>query len=99
MDLTGKMLVTSGRISSEMVAKAAHLGIAVVASRTSPTDMAVRLAEEQGITMVGYLRGGKFIVYSHPERFDCEITANVIEAATVIPAAEEPDQVLPSCGG
>lgn len=71
VDLAGKTLVTSGRISSEMVAKAAHLGIVVVASRTSPTDMAVRLAEEQGMTVVGYLRGGKFIVYSHPERLDC----------------------------
>lgn len=72
--LAGKTLVTSGRISSEMVAKAAHLGIAVVASRTSPTDMAVRLAEERGMTVVGYLRGGGFIIYCHPERLDCTIT-------------------------
>ncbi len=73
VDLAGKSLVTSGRISSEMVAKAANLGIAVLASRTSPTDMAVRLAEEQGIMMVGYLRGGKFFVYSHPELLDCAV--------------------------
>ncbi len=71
VDLTGKVLVTSGRISSEMVAKAAGLGIGVVVSRTSPTDMAVRLAREQGILMIGYLRGGRFIVYSRPERLEC----------------------------
>jgi len=73
VDLTGRTLVTSGRVSSEMVAKSAHLGIAVIATRTSPTDMAVRLAEQQGITLIGYLRGGAFVVYSHPERLDCEI--------------------------
>jgi FdhD protein len=84
VDLAGKTLVTSGRISSEMVAKSAHLGIAVIASRTSPTDMAVRLAEEQGITVVGYLRGGKFLVYCHPERLDCVISSKIQEVTGVI---------------
>jgi FdhD protein len=74
INLAGQTLVTSGRISSEMVAKAALLGIAVIASRTSPTDMAVRLAEEQGIMIIGYLRGGRFIVYSHPERLECAVS-------------------------
>ncbi len=79
INLVGQTLVTSGRISSEMVAKAAHLGVRVLVSRTSPTDMAVRLAEEQGIMLVGYLRGGKFIVYSHPELLDCGcMSANIL---------------------
>ncbi len=73
INLTGLTLVTSGRISSEMVAKAATLGIGVLVSRTSPTDMAVRLAEEQGIMLVGYLRGGRFVVYCHHELLDCSI--------------------------
>jgi FdhD protein len=68
IDLHGLMLVTSGRISTEMAAKAAQLGIPLMASRTSPTDMAVRLCDESGITLIGYLRGGRFTVYSHPER-------------------------------
>lgn len=68
VDLCGRLLATSGRISTEMVAKAASLGIAVVASRTSPTDLAVRAAEAAGITLIGYLRGDSFEVYSHPER-------------------------------
>lgn len=66
-DLAGKILVTSGRISAEMAAKAASLGIPVIASRTSPTDMAIRICQEAGITLIGYLRGGKFTVYAHPE--------------------------------
>lgn len=68
IDLTGKLLVTSGRISTEMVAKAARLGIALIASRTSPTALAIRMAEAAGITLIGYLRGESFELYSHPER-------------------------------
>jgi len=68
IDLSGKILVTSGRVSSEMAAKAAALGIALIASRTSPTDMAVRIASELGITLVGYARGGRFNLYAHPWR-------------------------------
>jgi FdhD protein len=67
VDLAGKILVTSGRVSSEMAAKAAVLGIAVIASRTSPTDMAVRICEERAITLLGYVRGRKFNLYTHPE--------------------------------
>lgn len=68
VDLTGKMLVTSGRVSSEMVAKASLLGISLIASRTSPTDMAVQIGNQLGITLIGYVRGRKFNVYTHPQR-------------------------------
>ncbi len=68
LELSGCLLVTSGRISSEMAGKASQLGIAVLASRTSPTDMAVRLCEQAGMTLVGYLRGGRCEVYCHAER-------------------------------
>ncbi|WP_305043844.1 formate dehydrogenase accessory sulfurtransferase FdhD, partial [Geoalkalibacter sp.] len=68
IDLAGRLLVTSGRVSTEMVAKAARLGIALIASRTSPTDKAIELAEQAGITLVGYLRGESFEVYCHAER-------------------------------
>jgi len=67
ISLAGNILVTSGRVSTELVAKASLLGIDVIASRTSPTDMAVRMAEEAGITLVGYVRADSFKVYSHPE--------------------------------
>lgn len=68
MDLAGALLVTSGRVSAEMAAKAASLGIRLIASRTSPTDMAIRICNEGGIALIGYLRGGKFTVYAHPEQ-------------------------------
>ncbi len=72
VETTGRMLVTSGRISTEMVAKSARLGIALIASRTSPTDQAMRLAEEAGITLVGYVRADSFEVYTHPQRISAE---------------------------
>lgn len=67
IDLKGKVLLTSGRVSSEMVTKAALLGIASIVSRTSPTDLAVKLAKEAGITLIGYLRASGFNVYTYPE--------------------------------
>jgi FdhD protein len=51
-----RILLSTGRISSEMLLKAARMGVPVVASRTSPTEMAVALAEQLGITVCGYVR-------------------------------------------
>jgi FdhD protein len=84
VDLSGNILVTSGRISSEMVAKAAVLGIVVIASRTSPTDLAVRMAQELGITLIGYARGGRFNLYSHPERIAVPPEENRIADVTCV---------------
>jgi FdhD protein len=71
VDLAGRILVASGRVSSEMAAKAGALGISVIASRTSPTDLAVKICAELGITLAGYVRGRRFNVYTHP----CRIAA------------------------
>lgn len=68
VDLAGCMLLTSGRVSSEMAAKAASLGVALIASRTSPTDMAVRICRETGIGLLGYVRGAGFRIAACPER-------------------------------
>lgn len=68
IDLSGTMLVTSGRVSTELAAKAAMLGISLIASRTSPTNMAVKMCEESGIVLIGYVRGGHFTIYTCPER-------------------------------
>jgi FdhD protein len=70
IDMAGAELVTSGRVSTEMVAKAALMGISVIASRTSPTDMAIKLCDQAGICLIGYVRGGSFILYSHPEAIE-----------------------------
>jgi FdhD protein len=63
-----RLLLSTGRVSSEMILKAARMQVPIVVSRTSPTERAVRLARDLGITVIGYVRGGRFTVYSHPER-------------------------------
>ncbi|MDY6892550.1 MAG: formate dehydrogenase accessory sulfurtransferase FdhD [Chloroflexota bacterium] len=62
------VLVATGRISSEMLIKAARMEIPVVISRSSPTDRAISLAQELGITLIGYVRGKRLSVYSHGDR-------------------------------
>jgi FdhD protein len=66
--LERRIIVTTGRISSEMLQKSARLGAQVVISRTSPTAMSVEMADEIGITLIGYARRNQFLVYAHPER-------------------------------
>ena len=63
-----RMLLTTGRVSSEMVAKAAKMEVPIVASRSPPTDLAFKLAREWEMTVVGYVRGDKMNVYSRPDR-------------------------------
>ncbi|ARK29084.1 formate dehydrogenase accessory sulfurtransferase FdhD [Halalkalibacter krulwichiae] len=63
-----KILVFSGRISSEILTKAAKIGVGVVLSKSAPTDLAIKLAEDLNITAVGFIRGQSFNIYSHPER-------------------------------
>jgi FdhD protein len=59
-----RILLSTGRISSEMLLKAARMAVPVVASRTSPTEMAIGLAEQLGITVVGYLRSESLNLYA-----------------------------------
>lgn len=66
------ILLTSGRISSEMVSKTAHMGVPVIVSRTSPTTLSVELAEAWGITLVGYTRRKSFRVYAGKGRVSQE---------------------------
>ena len=59
-----RILLSTGRVSSEMLLKAARMGVPLIASRTSPTEMAVALAEQLGITVVGYVRGDGLNLYA-----------------------------------
>jgi FdhD protein len=68
IDTQGKILMSSGRISSEMINKARRLGTPIVCSRTSPTSLSVALAEAWQITIVAYLRQDRMRVYTHPQR-------------------------------
>jgi len=54
------------------VFKTFALGVPMIVSRTSPTALAVDCADEAGITLIGYLRGAQFDIYSHPERLQME---------------------------
>jgi FdhD protein len=72
IDPHDKILLCTGRISSEMINKAAHMGCPIVASRTSPTSMAVQLARQWNITLAGYVRRDQMKVYAHPERLKNE---------------------------
>jgi FdhD protein len=59
-----RILLSTGRISSEMLLKAARMGVPVVASRTSPTEMAVALAEQLNVTVCGYVRPDGLNLYA-----------------------------------
>jgi FdhD protein len=66
--LPHKILITTGRISSEMLQKAARLQVEILISRTSPSSLSIQLAERMGVTLIGYARRDRFNVYAHPER-------------------------------
>lgn len=61
-------LVSTGRISSEILHKARRMGIPIIVSRGAPTHQGILLAEEMGMTVVGFVRPTNFAVYTHPER-------------------------------
>ncbi len=68
--LHGRILMVSGRVSFEIVQKAAVAGIPFLCAVSAPSDLAVEAAERLGMTLVGFLRGDGFNVYAHPERID-----------------------------
>ncbi|MHB1392365.1 MAG: formate dehydrogenase accessory sulfurtransferase FdhD [Clostridia bacterium] len=68
IELSDKIVLTSGRVSSEMLIKAAKGRIPVIISRSAPTDLAVELAEQLGIAVIGFARGQRMNVYSNPGR-------------------------------
>jgi FdhD protein len=70
LPLWDRILLVSGRVSFEIVQKAAVAGIPIVCAVSAPSDLAIRLADRVGITLVGFLRGDGFNVYTHDGRID-----------------------------
>lgn len=64
----GRIILASGRISSEMLNKAAKMRVPVIISRTSPTSLSVELGRAWKITVIGYARGPTYRIYTTPER-------------------------------
>src|SRR5215207_4518977 len=68
LPLTGMVLFVSGRCSFEVVQKAAVAGVPLIAAVSAPSSLAVELADQTGMTLVGFLRGDTMNVYTHPHR-------------------------------
>ena len=62
------ILITSGRISSEILLKIARRNVPVIVSKSAPTNLGVKLANDLGVTLVGFVRGKRMNVYTHNER-------------------------------
>ena len=87
-----RILLTSGRISSEMITKARKMEVPVVVSRTSPTAMSVRLARQWGMTLIGYARAPRLRVYAGTERVDFDSRTLLLQQAEAL----EDDEMLPT---
>jgi FdhD protein len=70
LPLWDRILMVSGRVSFEIVQKAAMAGVPIVCAVSAPSDLAVRLADRLGVTLIGFLRGDGFNVYTHDGRVD-----------------------------
>jgi FdhD protein len=70
LPLWDRILMVSGRVSFEIVQKAAIAGAPIVAAVSAPSDLAIETAERLGVTLIGFLRGDGFNVYSHDKRID-----------------------------
>jgi len=68
LDLSDHVLFFSGRVSSEILVKVAKMKIPILVARSAPTDLAIALAEDLNISLVGFARGDRLNIYTAPER-------------------------------
>jgi len=67
-DFSESFIVYSGRMPADMLIKVARIGIPIIASNAAPTSSGYSVAEKTGVTMLGFVRGQRFNIYTHPER-------------------------------
>ena len=72
LPLSDSVLLVSGRVSFEIVQKAAVAGVPVLCAVSAPSSLAVAAAQRLGQTLVGFVRGDRFVVYAHPHRLDLD---------------------------
>ena len=87
----GRVLLSTGRISSEMLRKGARMLTPFILSRTSPTSLAVESAKRLGITLIGYVHNDSFNVYSHPHRSEYRRPRRRRGAVEVVEVGREGD--------
>ena len=68
IDFSKSFIVCSGRIPPDRVVKLANVGISIMVTKAAPTLEGLRIGEEAGITLIGFLRDGRFNIYTHPHR-------------------------------
>jgi len=67
-DMAGGFIIVTSRASYEMVQKAAFVGVTLLAAISAPTGLAIRLANEAGLTLIGFAREDQHVIYTHPQR-------------------------------
>ncbi|OQX18710.1 MAG: formate dehydrogenase family accessory protein FdhD [Candidatus Altiarchaeales archaeon A3] len=68
INFANSILFTSGRLPADIVAKISRVGIPVAVTRTAVTYSAIKVAENTNVTLIGFARGSRFNIYTHPER-------------------------------
>ena len=77
ISMRDKIIVFSGRISSEILLKVSKIGCEIVLSKSAPTELALQLAEQLGITTVGFIRKNTLNIYTHKERIQLPTNAPI----------------------
>ena len=72
VDNKSGFVLTTSRASYEMVQKVAVAGVSMLVAISAPTGLAIRMAEQSGITLVGFARPEQYVVYTHPQRIDTQ---------------------------
>ena len=67
ISIAPSIILTTGRISSEMLQKSSRIGASILVSRTAPSSLAIELANKLGICLIGYARRDRLKIYSYPE--------------------------------